>query len=242
MNETLRNRLLERERLLEATWDDRLGWAFGLISESADDRAQAHQRLTETREHWVAALRAYNEVLYPRDDALLQVRQDEFSRTHDFTFPQAMWRWRSMPYPQWRGLPYAILYLEWETRYPDEWRNFNDSWGTKTSILRDLAHCADELPAATRRQLADTVVRVARRDYHCEDVGYARLARRLDSPTLRQELTALSQEPATTGRRHALYLLWLLDHPELPHPQTKQWHHWLAHHLDTPSAAGPAPD
>jgi hypothetical protein len=210
-------------------WDDRLGWAFDLVSDAPERRGRARQRLLESRERWSAALRSYNEVWNERDHPEFQARQHAFSRAHDFTFPHALWRRGTEPMSRWAGLPYAVLYLRWEATYPDEWTPFRTSWGSKRNILRDLVRVADELRPPVVHQLEDLVMLAVRRHYRCEDAGYARLARSIDSPRLRDRLTAAARSTDEPRRTHAAYLLWLIENPSLPHPKIPQWKTWLLH-------------
>jgi hypothetical protein len=49
--------------------------------------------------------------------------------------------------------------------------------------------------------------------YRCEDVGYARVARSIDSPRLRDSLAAAARSADATSRLHSAYLLWLIENP-----------------------------
>lgn len=211
-------------------WDERLSWTFGLIADSLAERRRAHETLVQTRRRWEQAWYRYNQVWNTPDHPEYRERLDAFGRARDFTFPHALWQGPAGPWWSWPGLPYAMLYLRWEARYPDEWLAFGSNWGTKAGILRDLAWSARRLPPlpAIASQLEDLVVMAVRREYRCEDVGYARLARTIASPGLRAKLTATAQDATGIGRTHANYLLWLLDHPDVPRPKVSQWRAWLA--------------
>lgn len=36
-------------------------------------------------------------------------------------------------------LPYSLLFLDWEARYPQEWQEQAKAWGTKQALIRRLA-------------------------------------------------------------------------------------------------------
>jgi hypothetical protein len=209
-------------------WDERLAWVFDLIADSPAQRRQAQERLTQTRQQWAQALHRYNQVWNNRSHPEYQERFEAFWRAHDFTYPHALWRKHEEATGSWPGLPYAVLYLQWEALYPHEWFAFKTGWGTKVGVLRDLVRTAKQLPPATVGRLEDLVMMAVRREYRCEDIGYARLARVIDSPGLRARLEVAAQDTHRVYRAHAGYLLWLLDHPDLPHPRASQWHAWLA--------------
>jgi hypothetical protein len=210
-------------------WGERLGWTFDLACDEPARRRLAHRRLVETRKRWTAALRSYNEVWNKRDHPEYRLRLDAYSRAFDFTYPHALWRRRTVPLAQWEGLPYAVLYLRWEATFPDEWTAFRSGWGTKKGTLRDLAAATKELPQPVLDELEDLVMMAVHRQYRCEDVGYARVARSIDSPRLRDRLAAAARSADATSRLHSAYLLWLIENPSVPQPKIRQWKTWLLH-------------
>ena len=210
-------------------WAERLGWAFDLISESLSDRRRAHARLLETQRRRSEALRHHNEIWGQYENPEWHVRANLYHEARAHTLPDALWEgitWDELA--GWGGLPYALLYLKWESRYPDEWFTYGKSWGTKHWLLNDFAKAAHLLPAEVTRLLTDLILHAVHREHRCEDVGYARLARTLDGPELRERLAGPAADPDDTYRRRAQYLLWLLDHPEAPRPRKRQWLIWLA--------------
>ncbi|MFF7816242.1 hypothetical protein ACFZCF_30650 [Streptomyces sp. NPDC007945] len=84
------------------------------------------------------------------------------------------------------GLPYALLFLEWEARFPQEWTRHAKSWGTKQSLIRDMARTHQD--EAVKATLTDLVEIVVRRAYRCKDREYVRVARAVDSADVRGRL------------------------------------------------------
>ncbi|MDX3386091.1 hypothetical protein PV682_32230 [Streptomyces niveiscabiei] len=82
----------------------------------------------------------------------------------------------------WPGLPYVLLFLEWEARYPLEWTQHAKAWGTKQGLIREVARARQE---AIKAKLADLVEIVVHRAYRCKDREYVRVARAVDSADLR---------------------------------------------------------
>ncbi|MCP2098913.1 hypothetical protein LV78_006910 [Actinosynnema pretiosum] len=116
--------------------------------------------------------------------------------------------------------PFALLFLRWENRYPDEWRASGQwsSWTTKDLLLRDLGRRG--VPEAGEG--VELVVAALERPYRCKDWMFARLARRVDGDLLRDRLGGLAgREP------RARFVLDLLDRPELP-ASRGAWARWRA--------------
>lgn len=116
---------------------------------------------------------------------------------------------------------------EWESRYPYEWMAAAKSWGMKGAALQDLTMALPYLPAEVIDQLARLVCLAVRREHRCEDVRYAVLARAIGGVRLRPLLAGPADDPIEIFRLRARYLLWLLDHPDLPKPKKSQWMAWL---------------
>jgi hypothetical protein len=127
----------------------------------------------------------------------------------------------------WRGLPYALLFLEWEARYPEEWTRHAKAWGTKEGLIRELAVDAAGRDPVARAKLTDLVEIVVRRAYRCKDREYVRVARVLDGQPLRVRLEAVRRSENPWAQLHAGYVLWMLDRPELPN-SSRVWRAWLA--------------
>lgn len=214
---------------MEEAWSARLGWAWGLISEFPSDRRRAHAHLALTQERRSEALSRSNEIWHQKENPDRRIRYEEYLEARRRTLPDALWENLSFrALPSWDGLPYALLYLRWEARFPDEWFTRAKSWVTKRWLVHNLARGVHLLPSDATRQLLDLVILVVRREYRCEDVSYARLARALDGQELRERLEAITHESYGLHTLRARYLSWLLDHHEAPHPKKHQWLTWLA--------------
>ncbi|MER5888741.1 hypothetical protein ABT160_33355 [Streptomyces sp. NPDC001941] len=219
----------------DAGWDMRLGWAHGLIASDPEQRAAALVRLSYARRHTEDALGRSQEIwhltapLGPaeqyREPAFLEALE-AYQHVQSCSLPDALWgRPTGAGITTWPGLPYALLFLEWEARYPQEWTTHAKSWTTKEHLLRDLAvEGHDERVRAKLVELTDIVVRRAHR---CKDREYVRIARAVDGVDLRERLGAAAQSDSPWARCHARYVLWLLDRPEVPN-SLHVWRTWLA--------------
>jgi hypothetical protein len=125
----------------------------------------------------------------------------------------------------WPGLPYVLLFLEWEARYPREWTRHAKAWGTKESFIRGVAVAQQD--QAVKRKLTDLVEIVVHRAYRCKDREYVRVARAVDSPDLRRRLIRAADSESPWARCHAGYVLWLIDRPAVPNTRPV-WRAWLA--------------
>ncbi|MET7309821.1 hypothetical protein ABZS68_22745, partial [Streptomyces sp. NPDC005571] len=101
-------------------------------------RAEAQEALARYNQAWVQASRTGAEPLFcePEIVAARELYDDAGSRC----LPEAMW---FAPYaddirmsPQ---LPFALLFLEWEARYPQERQVHAKAWGTKQALIRRVA-------------------------------------------------------------------------------------------------------
>ncbi|WP_327411435.1 hypothetical protein OG458_42925 (plasmid) [Streptomyces sp. NBC_01281] len=81
--------------------------------------------------------------------------------------------------------------------------------------------------ATVRTKLVNLVEIVVQRSYRRKDREYVRAARAVDSDDLRGLLEAAARSDNPWARRHAGYVLWLLDHPEVPNTR-HIWQTWLA--------------
>lgn len=129
--------------------------------------------------------------------------------------------------------PFAVLFLRWENRCPDEWGAPASSqwsaWTTKGHLLLDLARRG--VPGGGEG--VELVVAALERPYRCKDWVFARVARRVDGPELRERLGGLAgREP------RARFVLDLLDRPELP-AFRGAWARWRA--ADPASSTAPTP-
>lgn len=212
-------------------WRARLGWAFGLIADNATEREVALAHLHGARGNARAALDRWNELwlltrpLGPEE----QYQEPAFKRAYEVyadmcsrTLPEALWVSEDAYGPR---SPYALLFLEWEARFPREWTECAKAWGTKQSLIRHMAAAEHDQP--TRAKLIDLVAIVVQRAYRCKDREYVRVARAVDGEDLRHRLGTAAASDNPWARLHAGYVLWLLDHPEIPNTR-RTWRTWVA--------------
>ncbi|MEV0222353.1 hypothetical protein [Streptomyces sp. NPDC050704] len=220
-------------------WDERLGWAYGLIADDPGERAAALERLAAERKKVDSALGRFNEAWSTANrlelegdarcrDVLWSGAYEEYKRVKGHVLPDALWDGEqhdegAVPWP---GLPYALLFLEWEARYPEEWTRHAKAWGTKQAVIRDLAKAAVGGDPVVRAKLIDLVEVVVRRAYRCKDREYVRVARAVDGDELRDRLGRARDSENPWARLHAGYVLWLLDRPEVPNTR-HVWRTWL---------------
>jgi hypothetical protein len=134
---------------------------------------------------------------------------------------------------------YAVLFLQWEVAFPDEWRAAApwSPWGLKQTILRGFVRVG----ALGRDQvLIDLVMAAVGREQRCEDRWYAALARRVDSPELRCLLAEATESPDSHVRRRAGYVSAVLDDPDMA-VTLASWRRWLAASDDSASAGTSGP-
>ncbi|MEU5220501.1 hypothetical protein AB0G79_30465 [Streptomyces sp. NPDC020807] len=209
----------------------RLGWTFGLVADDPSVRAAALARLRAARrdartaqlranELWHLTLPLGHEEQY-REPAFRQAREEN-EAARGRLLPDALWVADSERGPL---LPYELLFIEWEARFPAEWTEHAKAWGTKEAIVRRMA-ALDHDPS-TRARLVDIVDLVVRRAYRCKDRAYVGVARAVDGPDLRGRLDAAAASDEPWARRHAGYVLRMLDRPELPNTR-RVWRAWVA--------------
>ncbi|GHA06830.1 hypothetical protein GCM10010329_31770 [Streptomyces spiroverticillatus] len=215
-------------------WEARLGWAFGLIADDPAERAAALRRLDRARANVQDALARYNEVWRSTlpgggqekwQDPAFRQAYGRYVEAGRHALPDALWNRPAGPVGSWQGLPYALLFLEWEARYPQEWTRHAKAWGTKQGLIRGLAVAGHD--ETVRAKLTDLVEIVVRRAYRCKDREYVRVARAVDSEDLRGRLESAARSDDPWARRHAGYVLRLLDRPEVPNT-VHVWRSWLA--------------
>ncbi|MFE5596041.1 hypothetical protein [Streptomyces sp. NPDC056549] len=216
-------------------WDAQLGWAFGLIADDPATRAAALHHLDRASERADQALERSNELWYLtlplgpeeqfRESAFKKARE-EYAHLVHHTLPGGLWAQPvGADVTAWPGLPYALLFLEWEARYPREWTEHAKCWSTKQSLIRRLAVPVHD--DAVRAQLTHLVEIVVRRAHRCKDREYVHMARALDGEDLRRRLGGAARSDNPWARVHAGYVLWLLDRPDVPNTR-HVWRTWLA--------------
>ncbi|MEU0228593.1 hypothetical protein ABZ177_30195 [Streptomyces sp. NPDC006284] len=219
-------------------WYERLGWAFGLTASDPAERAVALARLTDAERSAQDALDRYNRAWRRRCPLGRQVAHRRFQKALRHSLPGGLWdRPIGSGIGTWPGLPYALCFLEWEARYPQEWTRYAKSWGTKESLIRDVA--AAHHDDAVRGKLAELVETIVRRPYRCKDREYVRVARAVDGEDLRGRLDRAARSDSPWAQRHAGYVLWLLDRPEVPNTR-HVWRTWLATAAGEQAPAGVA--
>ncbi|SDZ43535.1 hypothetical protein SAMN05444365_11623 [Micromonospora pattaloongensis] len=135
-------------------------------------------------------------------------------------------RWSGGPEAHSRYAPYAVLFLQWETRYPDEWHHAAiGGWGTKKEVLRRFI-AAGPTPD-TQADLLELLTAAIYREHRCEDSRYAALARQLDGPSLRCCLASAQQDHDGLVRLRAGYMQWVVDNATAP-VTAASWRRWLA--------------
>ncbi|MFE2561627.1 hypothetical protein ACFXGT_37590 [Streptomyces sp. NPDC059352] len=216
-------------------WSRRLGWAFGLVADDPAVRAAALARLGRASRNAEDALDRWNELwqltlpLGPQEqyqETAFRHALDVYSVACGHCLPQGLWSEHpGVDITAWRGLPYGLLFLEWEARYPREWTGHAKAWSAKESLIRKLAVPGHD--ETVRTKLTDLVELVVRRAYRCKDREYVRVARAVDGEDLRRRLGAAAEATDPWARVHAGYVLWLLDRPEVPNTR-HVWRTWLA--------------
>ncbi|MFG2652466.1 hypothetical protein [Streptomyces sp. NPDC048436] len=216
-------------------WAERLGWTYDLIA--PDDiergvalarldaaRAEAHEALVQYNQAWVQASRTGAGPLFC--EPVVVAAREAYDAAGSRCLPEAL---HFVPYTDDIGmspqLPFALLFLEWEARYPLEWQRHAKAWGTKQGLIRRLA--VGGRSEATTEKLIDLVELVVRRAYRCKDREYVRVARAVDGDELRTRLNRARHSHSPWAQLHAGYVLWLLDHPEIPNTR-HVWRTWLA--------------
>ncbi|WP_395575631.1 hypothetical protein [Streptomyces sp. BK79] len=207
-------------------WHERLGWAFGLTASDPAERAAALVRLADAERNAQDALDRYNRAWRRRCPLGRQAARRKYVKALEHSLPGGLWDRPTGPdISTWPGLPYALCFLEWEARYPQEWTRYAKSWGTKEDLIRDLAAAPHD--EAVRSKLVSLVETVVERPYRCKDREYVRVARAVDGEDLRSRLDRAARSDNTWAQRHAGYVLWMLDRPQVPNTR-HVWRTWLA--------------
>ncbi|MFJ9741221.1 hypothetical protein [Streptomyces sp. NPDC101166] len=207
-------------------WHERLGWTFGLIASDPAERAAALVRLTDAEKKTQEARHRYHETWRRRYSLRRKAAHRNYLKALRCSLPGGLWDRPSGPeISAWPGLPYALCFLEWEARYPQEWTRYAKSWGTKEDLIRNVA--AAHHDETVRSKLVELVESVVQRPYRCKDREYVRVARAVDGEDLRSRLETVARSDNLWAQRHAGYVLWLLDRPEVPNTR-HVWRTWLA--------------
>jgi hypothetical protein len=125
-----------------------------------------------------------------------------------------------------RLAPYGVLFLRWETEFPEQWRHAGpySPWHAKKEVLRNFSRFG--IPPPQRDQLTSLLIAAVHRAHRCEDRGYSTLARRLDGPVLRAALGLAAESTSPHARLRARYVQWVIDHEDEP-VTLAGWRRWL---------------
>lgn len=122
--------------------------------------------------------------------------------------------------------PYAVVFLQWEARFPQEWREnwIFSPWSAKEGVLDTFVRRGVAAPQ-TQTALEDLLIGAVYRVQRCQDRWYWRLVRRVDSPTLRARLGLAAEHADERVRLRAQYVLWVIEHPNEP-VDSRTWRRW----------------
>lgn len=126
-----------------------------------------------------------------------------------------------------RLAPYAVLFLQWEADFPQQWRVAGpwSPWGVKKCVLRQFADMG--VPEREIGGVTQLVVRAINRDQRCEDLGYVLVARSIGGPVLRAAVDSAVRSPMPSVRRRAGYVRWAVDNAQAP-VSLASWRAWCA--------------
>jgi len=181
MDDIVRHRVLARHQTLLAEASEALRWSNRVWAQ-AGTSAPAEPRLAAEMDQARASFRFHWE-------------QTIFGPVDAFLNP---WRFDSpAPLPNTlAGLrygQYVVLYLRWETDYPQEWAAAGSwmwsPWGTKEALLRRLDR--DGVPESVHSPIAEQVISALERPYRCKDWMYARLVRQVADTSSLERIEAL---------------------------------------------------
>lgn len=207
-----------------------LDWAFDLVSADPQVREAALRRHVALQDRHADAQRRVAELCartgtpWPAEPHLAADMDQRLSAANDagqYLLLTTVAEW--VHTGEDRLLPYALLYLEWEAGYPQEWTK---DWRLKAKVLRGFARLRDHPPwlAARLRSLVVSAVLTTR---GCENRWFVHLARAVGDAGLRERLRVVeATEESPEARVKAQYLGHMLDHPDRPATVTT-WRDWL---------------
>ncbi|MGW1761845.1 hypothetical protein [Streptomyces mirabilis] len=209
-------------------WIEVLAWAYGLITPDPAERAAALDHHARARMEAEAAFGRLNEGRFPIKWLRFGARYRAYRKSYGRCLPGALWSGTGYAHGRistWPRLPLALLFLEWEARYPQDWTEHAKDWGTKQALIRNLA--ATDHDQHLRAKLVDLVDLAVQRTYRCKDREYVRVARSVDGDELRDRLHRAHRSESPAAQLHAGYVLRLLDRPEIPNTR-HVWRTWLS--------------
>jgi hypothetical protein len=223
-------------------WEEH-GWMFDFVS---GDDLRRRRAMTQSRHHSEALRSANGErndvwrraggMWSPEDPGLA----DEMAHA-EAAWSEAFAKTIYAPISAYRGSgwvgppdvfaecePFAVLYLEWEQNYPDEWSREAGRWGSrygwKERILTAMHH--QGVGDSHREAVERLVLAAVRGPYRAKDWRYARIARQLDSPGLRESLRSIAAGDDEGARLRAEFVLSRLDQPGLS-ANRRSYDNWL---------------
>lgn len=180
-------------------------WLFGLTSSDELARRKALARFRKLSEDLLAANAARNDVYWragrewsPTHAVLsraMDSAREEFSSVYSKTIYSPLSSFISVRrVPQAAPKPvderFAVLFLEWEQAFPEEWdreaRGWGSRWGWKESLLKVIGRHG--IGASHRSAVERLALTAISRPYRAKDWLYARVARQLDNPAFRASL------------------------------------------------------
>lgn len=125
-----------------------------------------------------------------------------------------------------RLAPYAVLFLQWEAHFPEQWRSAGpwSPWGLKKRVLRQFADM--DVPQPQITAVTELTLGAVNRGQRCGDLGYVLVARSLDGPVLRDGIEAAACSPDPAVQRRAGYVRWAMDNADSP-VTLASWRAWL---------------
>ncbi|MDI1461394.1 hypothetical protein QEZ54_10475 [Catellatospora sp. KI3] len=200
-------------------------WTFDVVHPDPERRQTALETERMYQAEW-SRLSSQARVVHQRvaeHDQLSAAMRDAY----DLMFAAPIWHYMTSDATPAELAPFArhaVLYLRWETEFPDEWAEHAKSWTAKRLILRALA--AHGPTPQTHGDLLALVDAAVRREHRCEDLGYVKVARTLHEPSVRWLIEAALGHPDPLTGLRAGYLAWALDHPAAP-VTPASWRAWL---------------
>ena len=132
-----------------------------------------------------------------------------------------------------RRVPYLVLYLRWEARYPQEWGAPGSwrwsPWSTKEVVLSHFDRHG--VPSRHRAPVADLIIAALGRPYRCKDWRYAPLVRHVVDKPFLARVEALHEADDPLVRLRARFITHVARHPEQRVKQ-RSWQRWIMSDVD----------
>ena len=127
-----------------------------------------------------------------------------------------------------RGEPYAVLFLTWEARFPDEWRRADKWWSrasTKDMILRTMGRRG--VTEECRETVESLLLNAVSGPYRCKDWRYSAVARMIDGDAVRTGLDQIVSAADEDASLRAQFVLSRLENHDLS-VNIRAYGNWLA--------------